>query len=391
MRIVLVGLCAGMICLAGCERGETPRSAEPQGAAAPEAVAPVEPTWTPPQIPNAAKAPPAKPLGMPTGTFVDRPAGAQLRLVSYNVLWNNMFAEVSEGNADKFVRVMRALNPDVVALQEIGVTSWMRDKDPMARDWSARDVVHVMNAALPLSGGMSWEAHKAYDMVIASRYPLTMQATNTDPAGDREQAMALVDLPDGRFQCDLYVMNNHYKCCDPEKYDKRRQRQSDAIVNWVRDARTPGGNIDLPEGSAIAVVGDLNIVGSFQPVQTLLDGDIIDEEKYGEDFPPDWDDTDMTDAHPLHNIDGPDDYTWRSDDQEEKRGFGPSRMDYIVYTDSVLEVVQKFVLNTTTMSQDTLAAAGLTTYDVTVDDVGREYDHLPLVADFRVRSGAAGE
>ena len=60
--------------------------------------------------------------------------------------------------------------------------------------------------------------------------------------------MCLVDLPDDRFSNDLYVMNNHYKCCGG--FDARRQEQSDALVNWQRDARTPGGFITLPAGTA---------------------------------------------------------------------------------------------------------------------------------------------
>jgi endonuclease/exonuclease/phosphatase family metal-dependent hydrolase len=189
-----------------------------------------------------------------------------------------------------------------------------------------------------------------------------------------------VDLPDDDFVVDAYVVNNHYKCCDPEKFDAVRQQQSDALAAWIRDARTPGGKIDLPENTAIVVTGDLNIVGSFQPVETLLAGDIQDEAKYGADFVPDWDGTPLADARPLHNLTGTDDWTWRNDNDR----FPPGRLDFVLYTDSVFEVVQAFALDTTAMTEEDLRAAELEKFDVCVDNEGKHYDHIPLVVDFRV-------
>ncbi len=343
-----------------------------------------QPSWTPPMVPDAVTQVAHEELAAPTGTFLDRHPETDLRLVSYNVLWNSIFFEVSEENASKFVRVMRALNPDIIALQEIGWRDFLADQGQEERRWGERDVVHLLNAVLPLPDGQTWYAHKGSDNVIASRYPLEMEATSTEPRGDRAQAMALVDLPDRAFGFDFYIMNNHYKCCGGEDNDPRRQKQSDAIVAWIRDARTAGGEIDLPVGTAIAVVGDLNIVGGFQPVETLVTGDIVDEATYGADFAPDWDATGMVDLHPLHNVTGPDDYTWRNDNDQ----WDPGRLDYIIYTDSMLEAVKALVLNTTLMDEATLAAAGLEKLDVTVDDEGRHFDHLPLVVDFKVIESA---
>lgn len=378
-----------MLVLAACEQQSATekQASEPQPNESPNvrmapgvqnpAQAEAEPAEPPLRVPAAAAPLPARPPGTPTGTFVDRDPQAELRMVCYNVLWNNIFPEESEQNADRFVRVMRALNPDIVALQEIALPSWRRDEG--GREWSAEDAAFIMNAALPLGEGLTWHGHQSYDNVILSRFPLEMKAKETKPRGDRGQAIALVDLPDAEFAFDFYVMNNHYKCCDPEQNDVRRQEQSDAIVNWLRDARTEGGEIDLPAGTAIVVCGDLNIVGSFQPVTTLVEGDIIDEEEYGVDSPADWDGTGLTDLHPRHNVDGADDYTWRDDTGE----YDPGRLDYIIYSDSVLEAVKGFVLNTTTMSDADLAACGLEKLDVVVDDAGEKFDHLPLVVDFR--------
>ena len=299
-------------------------------------------------------------------TFLERPDSSDLRVVSYNVYWDKIFPDEDQQQAEKFIRVVKALDPDVLNLQEI------------RRD--AADVVAVMNAALPLPNGKSWHAFKGYTNVIVSKYPLKMTADRTDPPGQRDLAMALVDLPDDRFAVDLYVLNNHFKCCGDTENDRQRQQQSDAVINWLRDAGTAGGAIDLPRGTPFVIVGDLNLVGGPQPLDTLVTGKIIDTDAYGEPVAPDWDESSLTDAHPRHNAAGTTDYTWRNDNGQ----WDPGRLDFVIYSDSVLEAVHRFVLNTTTMSADLLVETGLQPMDVTLDQEGKRYDHLPVVVDFRV-------
>ncbi len=361
---LLVSATAVLFVLAGCER-----------AVPPPAPAPVPATQSAETRPAALR-----PLGQPTGTFLDRAAPDVVRVVSYNVKWNSIFPDVSADGAAKFARLLPVLDPDVLALQEIGLHPQERGKAG-ARARKAEDVVALLNVIAPLPGGGPWHAYQGGDNVLVSRFPLTQTRHDTEPEGERRQAIALVDLPDDRFKVDLYVMNNHFKCCDPEQNDPRRQHQADAIASWIRDARQPGERIELPPRTPILVVGDLNIVGSPRPIETLLTGDVENDETYGPDTAPDWDDSALTDARPLHNGAGPDDWTWRDDNS----GFQPGRLDFILYTDSVLEVLRAFALNTVTMTDADLKAAGLERGDVLKDAEGREYDHLPLVVDFRLR------
>ena len=300
-----------------------------------------------------------------TGFSLDRLDPSDLRLVSYNVYFDYIFPDVNAAQAEKFIRVVRALDPDILNLQEIR-------KDGQA-------VADLLNERLPLPEGR-WHTYRGRQNVIVSKYPITMSTDHTIPPGQRKLAMALVDLPDDRFGVDFYVSNNHHKCCGGTDNDPERQQQSDAVMAWIRDARTPGDNIDLPRGTPFAIVGDLNIVGGMQPVDTFVTGDIQDNATYGPDFAPDWDGTPLTDLHPLHNGVGPDDYTWRNDLDK----WDPGRLDYIIYSDSVLEAVNKFILNTTTLSPELLEASGLEPMDITLDQEGKHYDHLPLVVDFRV-------
>ncbi|MEM8945722.1 MAG: endonuclease/exonuclease/phosphatase family protein [Planctomycetota bacterium] len=305
-----------------------------------------------------------------TGTFIDRYTPSDLRVVTYNPLFDTIFSEVSPTQAAKFERIVAALDPDILHLQEITA--------------STRFTLQLMNTIAPLNNGNGWYAHKGRNNVTLSKYPLSMTATNTLPSGGRDQAISLVDLPDDQFDADFYFMNNHYVCCGGEDNDLIRQPHSDSIVNWLRDARTPGGFIDLPPGTPFAVVGDLNIVGASQPLDTLVDGNIINEALFGSDSPPDWDGSSLTDARPLHNGSLADDYTWRDDNQI----FDPGRLDYVIYTDTTLDVGNQFVLNTVAMSNQERAATGLQEFDVTLDNVGATFDHLPVVVDFRIVAAA---
>jgi len=378
----------------GCE--QAPPAQPPSAAttqASPAAAAPAQPADTAQQGGTAGQPatsqpvpiapPPLPPLKRPTGTFLDREDPAAVRLLNYNIKWNSIFMDVDPRHARRFARVLRAVDPDVVALQEIGVHPQDRGKAG-ARKRRAEEVAAVLNVVLPLPQGQAWHAHQGHSNVVAARFPLKQTRDKLVPAGERDLAIALVDLPDDRFAVDLYVLNNHFKCCDGERNDPLRQQQADAIVAWLRDVRTAGGEIDLPGRTPIAVVGDLNLVGGPRPLQTLLTGDILDEERYGPDLAPDWDDSPLADLRPRHNLTGVEDWTWRDDTQQ----WPPGRLDFILYTDSVLHPVKSFVLNTTTMEPDELAAAGLERLDVCQDDTGAEYDHLPLVVDFLVGTAA---
>lgn len=310
-----------------------------------------------------------------TGTFLDRYDANDLRVVSYNVYVNAIFPEVDASQAAKFERVVQALDPDVLNLQEI-------------YSFSATEVASLMDSIAPLGGGAHWHAHQGGDNVIVSKFPLSLTATNTRPSA-RQTGIALVELPEERFAADLYVMNSHFKCCNTSEppspldaFELQRQYEADALVNWMRDARTPAGHVDLPIGVPMLVAGDLNIINEpdvLDPLGTLVTGDIYHEDVFGQDSAPDWDGTSLQDVRPRHNGAGLEDYTWRNDVSP----FEPGRLDYLLFTDSVAQMGNRFVLNTATMTPQQRAATGLMEYDVTLDDVGLTYDHLPLVVDLR--------
>ncbi len=313
--------------------------------------------------------------------------GRQLRLLSWNVKAGSLFsAEVPQPvdeevgtRVGSFGRILRAVRPDVICLQEI---------------WPRRDkglVQQLLETELPLESGSVWFIHWKTDLVIASRFPLRQRqgalAVAHPQPGQPEfhygQAMCLVDLPDERFASDLYVMTAHFKSRSGAASVALREQQADQMAAWLRDVRIPGGFVDVPSRTPIVVAGDFNVYESNeddprQHLATLITGDIQDEARFGSDFLPDWDESPLADLRPSVNGAGKEFYTWRNDAQR----FLPGALDRVLFTDSVLRSVGGGVLNTTSLSAAQLKASGLRPTDSLFG--GREgfFDHLPVVAEF---------
>ncbi len=69
-------------------------------------------------------------------------------------------------------------------------------------------------------------------------------------------------------------------------------------------------------------------------------------------------------------------FTW----YDENNPFSPGRLDYIVYSGSVMELVNSYSLFTLGLSQNELGEHALESRDAV-----NASDHLPLVADFKFR------
>ena len=314
--------------------------------------------------------------------FLQKPPQQHVRVMSFNVGWDSIFPDDDPHNdrlrrdskGAEFVRLVKAIDPDVACLQEVNP-----DRDP-------QQVAEILDAALPLDGGRKWQAHNARDNVILTRYMLSPWSDLLPQSGATVKfghATALVDLPDEIYQRDLYLVCAHFKAGGGEANVRARQEHADAVVQWIGDAKTPGDRIDLPWYTPIIVLGDLNVYDTDPAyhLTTLLSGDIVNERTYGPDVAPDWDDTSLADAKPQHNGTGEEVYTWRDDTQR----FNPGALDRVLCTDSVLSVDNAFVLNTTALTEEELASAGLQAGDVMLDPGTGRYDHLPLVVDVALR------
>lgn len=314
--------------------------------------------------------------------FIDRPAKT-IRVLSYNVNWDSIFPADDPQNhelrefdrQDSFVRIMRAIGPDVLCLQEI---NYLR---------STQDLSNFLTEVI--DDGHTWQVANVGDMVIATRFELIEEDYKIvigSYIAALQQAAALVDLPDSVYgPTDLYLVCAHFKSGGSTEDILLRSRQADVIAAHIRDFETIGGDIDLPDQTPFVILGDFNAYDTDPALHlsTFIRGDIYDEDSYGEDFLPDWDASPLADLLLSHNGLEEVFYTWRNDAEL----FNPYPLDRIIFSDSVLAVQNAFILNTTLLSADPLNSLGLLPNDVILDPESGFYDHLPLVVDFALQPG----
>ncbi|MEX1246964.1 MAG: endonuclease/exonuclease/phosphatase family protein [Anaerolineales bacterium] len=374
MRRFLITCTLLLLLVAACGNPQT--TATP--AASPATVLADTPQPSPSPTPNAA--PTVTPTLSTYQDFLPRPSEGSLRVLSYNVNWDSIFPDDDPQNHDlrafnrveAFKRILRALQPDVICLQEI---NYLRSSEQIG--------VLVADA---LGSDEAWYAAKERDTFIVSRFPLEQDGYElvvTGVVNALQQAAALVDLPDAVYgNTDLYLICAHFKAGGTTSDILLRQEQADVIMAHIQDALSPGENLDLAAETPYLLVGDFNIYDTdpHNHLWTMLRGDIYNERRYGNDFAPDWDVTTLSDAAPNHNGLGKEGYTWRDD----ASSFPPGSFDRILYTDSVLRLENTFVLNTTLLAPEVLSAWGMMADDVLLAGEAGVYDHLPVVADFEI-------
>jgi len=275
-----------------------------------------------------------------------------VRLMTYNTLFNGLIDSQRE---DAFGRIISAANPDIITFNECWSTQW----------YEARN---FLDNYLPLTSGDSWQCWKVDGAnITCSRYPITQ---NWQILSDRRLTASLIDLP-AYYSKDILIVNAHLKCCDG---DTIRQREADAFAAFIKDAKTAGGVIDLPQETPFLLSGDLNLVGFSQQLTTLITGDIQDTITFGSPSPLDWDNTNLNDVISLqsdHNMA----FTWI----DEGSDYWPGRLDFCIASDVNLTVEKAFTMRTEIMS-----TARLTQYGLQQFDTQTASDHLPKVTDFSI-------
>lgn len=295
---------------------------------------------------------------LPEETFIDfeKERSTDLRIATYNVLNDNIFdSSLWPG----FRRQLQAIQPDIIHFQEI-------------RSNTASGARALAELWLPLPDGQSWSAvggvGNENSNVTVSRFPIIDDwGAYTPWAGDN--LFALIDTT-ALLGTETLVVNTHLPS---GANDLGRQREVDSLMTMIRDVKRPDRPRSIINNTPIIIAGDMNFVGRTGQLNTLLTGDIEDNNFYGIDSVPDWDDTHLTSITPKHS-DQRMGYTWRS---EQENNFWPGHLDYIIYSDSVLSLIKSFVVHTPSMSASRLEAYNLQSSDSLVSD------HLIFVADFR--------
>lgn len=283
---------------------------------------------------------------------LERVNNDHVRIITHNVLYNGLFDPERQ---PRFQRILTALDADVMAFQE----AW----------GDVSQIVPLISSWMP---GITWYISAEWNgKCVVSRYPILNEAVLINS----ERSMCVLLDTEDLLGKNLLIINSHFSCCDN---NEERQQQADELISVLREWREGNGPFDLPDETPIIHLGDFNLVGYHQQLITLTEGDIVDESTYGEDFPPDWDGTSITDLFSRHTAIRMG-YTWRSDGSS----FSPGKLDYILYTDSVLEPGNHYVLNTLAMSPSDLINYGLES-----DDTNEASDHLPRVMDIAEISSA---
>ena len=290
------------------------------------------------------------PVPLPQAITLERSNEEDIRLVSYNT-WN-------EGILDNdrqihFKRILQALDPDIIALQEHG-------------DWD--DIDDIIQSWFP---DEEWYASWTYrDLVVLSRFPIISDANMISS----ERTMAALLNTEDELGKDLLIFNSHLSCC---ANNEDRQQQVDEFAGaWREWVTNESGPFELEYGTPFVHVGDFNYVGYRQQVETIRDGDIEDEVQYGNDFSPDWDSTAIIDLFPRHTHKRMG-YTWRKDGSS----FNPGKLDYVFYSDATIDTGKYYILNT--LAMDDLA---LDYYELNLDDTQIASDHLPIVFDIKIEN-----
>ena len=188
---------------------------------------------------------------------------SDIRILSYNTLNEGI---IDDERQLHFKRIIQAIDPDVIALQEHG--EW-NEIDDVIQSWFPNDQWHA-----------SWTYR---DLVVLSRFPIVNDANMISS----ERTMAALLDTDAELGKDLLIFNSHLSCC---ANNEDRQQQVDEFASTWRDwVQSDSGPFEIEPGTPFVHVGDFNYVGYRQQVETIRIGDIENEEQYGNDFLPDCD------------------------------------------------------------------------------------------------------
>ena len=284
-----------------------------------------------------------------------------LRLMTYNV-WSNGL--ISNSRIDEHRRILESASADIITYQECGNTTY-------------NDVLGFLNTSTIYYPYIYPDLNSGN--LTISKYP-SLQSWQVANRIDAE----LIDLPDSLYATDILILNGHPPCCGN---NEGRQENFDALIQFIIDAKTPGGVIDLPTNTPISFSGDMNLVGYAEQYYTIVNGTISDNETFGDGGFPDWDETSLEDQLCYFNENNLA-YTWRSRNPASG-DFPPGRLDFIFFTNSVMSVDKSFAISTEHMSDSLLEQNYLFW-----DDTKTASDHLPLIVDFilpTINSGCVDE
>jgi len=248
----------------------------------------------------------------------------------------NLNGRIGQANAEQaMASILAATTPDIIGFSEVANTS-------------ATAVRNRLNTWLPLPDDEEWHVVKDdWDLMVASRFPILETHASVN-----RQFPVLIDT-EPLLGAPMLFTSSHLKCCGGANNEAQRQAEADEFMAFLRDGLA--GEEEWPAVLPVVYGGDLNMVGLAGPIHTLVSGDISDEGAFGPDFAPDADGSDFTEW-PILQSDHPMDYTWENAGSE----WMPGKLDYIITSDALLDVVRSYAVNTGEMEPSRLVEHGFT-------------------------------
>lgn len=305
-------------------------------------------------------------------------APGAFRVVAWNVSDQSF-----RTNADAFQRVVAALNPDVLLLDEVYYTVTPEDLQRFGEGVAVREGEGPWNWILAHGGGRQRTAIGARGLAIRGEPGMArihhapgaleqwLARVGDQPEAPRmppPSALARAEATGGLSATGAWVTVDGVDVLfvpvdlqsagyDGSPRDRLRELQAGALNGAILAA------LDERPGVGLVVAGDLNLVGSARPLDTLRRGLGVG-----------GNDLDVARPERLRDRSLA---TWRNTWGQDP--FSPGRLDYLLYRGGVLEVDRAFVFDVADMSLAARDALAILESDT------RKSDHLPLVVDLRVR------
>jgi endonuclease/exonuclease/phosphatase family metal-dependent hydrolase len=270
-----------------------------------------------------------KPTITPPAKEFSLEATGDFRVVSWNVQFGNVLDD-----RDRSTRILKALKPDVLLFQEL-------DGD---------DTSEKLSSFLHTSIGGKWltsmsnthgiERHQQLRSAISTKLHISKEV-------DFGKLKAVQNTVEYEKQS-IQFISLHFRCCGGPTSDAEIQRQDEATT--IRTA------IENQEKARWVIAGDWNLVGTTKPLQIVQKKNLAIVNAYQPDqlVMATWSDVDSS--------------------------FTPGRLDWMLYSPESLEVTKCFVFDTSDLLEATL-----TENELNSEDTAKLSDHLPLVADFKIR------
>jgi len=295
-------------------------------------------------------------LGNVHADEIDKPAGTDLRVASYNAYQSRIYKgndNSSQGDRyDSWIRMVNALDADIWIFQE------MFYNDGTVPSSYADDFTTHMRT---ITGDSSWAwASDLKGRFLLSRYPVMWSAEI------RHRVHATwIDLPSSVSSRDLLVINVHFLNDTTGQAEDARD-----FIRQVRAGTHPAG---IPANVSILLCGDFNAESESAAYARIM----------GEGF---------ADIQPAHTGTSGEYRSFGDVDFEHNSvvSIGKKRIDYLMFESDVLTAGNSFILNTLLMNSADLSANGLQRADVSTDPESSydfingkiACDHFPLIVDF---------